>query len=120
MNGCSITWKTDEVLAKLDSMKAKTRASLQIIADSAVKAMESYAKTNARWTDRTGNARQRLRGETRWESDALIAAITHNVDYGIWLELCNEKKYAILEDALNSQAQNLLSAYQQFLNRLGG
>ena len=99
-------------------MQQKTRSSLQIIADSAAKAMESYAKTNAKWTDRTGAARQRLKGSTRWDETALIAAISHNVDYGIWLELCNEKKYAILEEALNSQAQNLLDAYQRFLSQL--
>lgn len=118
MSGCSISWDTKNVLNKLNSIQQKTRASLQIIADSAVKAMESYAKTNARWTDRTGNARQRLKGSTRWDEKALIAAISHNVDYGMWLELCNEKKYAILEEALNSQAQSLLDAYQRFLNQL--
>lgn len=118
MSGCSISWDTKTVLNKLNSMQQKTRASLQIIADSAAKSMEKYAKANARWTDRTGNARQRLKGSTRWDETALIAAISHNVDYGMWLELCNEKKYAILEEALNSQAQNLLDAYQRFLSKL--
>lgn len=118
MSGCSLSWDTKDVLKKLEQMQAKTRAALQIIADTAVKAMERYAKNNARWTDRTGNARQRLKGSTRWEQDALIAAISHNVDYGMWLELCHEKKYAILEEALDSQAQNLLEAYQRFLNQL--
>ena len=118
MSGCSISWDTKDVLKKLNDMQAKSRAALQIIADSAVKAMEKYAKTNARWTDRTGNARQRLKGSTRWEEKALIAAISHNVDYGMWLELCHEKKYAILEEALDSQAQSLLDAYQRFLGQL--
>ena len=118
MSGCSLSWDTKDVLKKFEQMQAKTRAALQIIADTAVKSMEQYAKTNAKWTDRTGNARQRLKGSTRWEQDALIAAISHNVDYGMWLELCHEKKYAILEEALNSQAQNLLDAYQRFLNQL--
>lgn len=118
MSGCSISFDTKTVLKKLDAMQAKTRAALQIIADSAVKAMETYAKDNARWTDRTGNARQRLKGSTRWESTALIAAITHNVDYGMWLELAHGKKYAILEEALNSQAQSLLEAYHRFLDQL--
>lgn len=118
MSGCSISWDTKDVLKKLDDMQAKTRAALQIIADSAVKAMETYAKDTARWTDRTGIARQRLKGSTRWEESALIAAISHNVDYGMWLELAHAKKYAILEEALNSQAQNLLAAYQRFLNQL--
>lgn len=118
MNGCHLEWDTRSVLNRINSMKQKTRTSLQIIADTAVKSMERYAKNNARWTDRTGNARQRLKGSTRWEEQALIAAISHNVDYGMWLELCNEKKYAILEEALNSQAQNLLDSYHRFLNQL--
>lgn len=118
MSGCSISFDTKDVLNNLNGMQAKTRAALQIIADTAVKSMEKYAKTNARWTDRTGNARQRLKGSTRWEESALIAAISHNVDYGMWLELCHEKKYAILEEALDSQAQNLLDSYKRFLNKL--
>ena len=118
MSGCSISFDTKTVLGKLNSMKQKSRTSLQIIANSAVKAMEKYAKANARWENRTGDARKLLKGSTRWEEDALIAAISHNVDYGMWLELCNEKKYAILEESLNSQAQNLLDAYQRFLNQL--
>lgn len=118
MSKCFISFDTKETRSRLEQMQKKTRASLQIIADTAVKAMESYAKTNARWTDRTGNARQRLKGQTRWDQTALIAAISHNVDYGIWLELCHEKKYAILEEALNSQAQNLINSYKQFLSKL--
>lgn len=118
MSGCSISFDTKKVLSKLTQMQTKTRTSLQIIANTAAAAMERYAKTNAVWTDRTGNARQRLKGSTRWEEHALIAAISHNVDYGMWLELCNEKKYAILEKALNSQAQELLRSYQRFLNQI--
>ena len=118
MSSCHLSWDTKDVLKRFEEMQAKTRKSLQILADTAAKAMEKYAKENARWTDRTGNARQRLKGSTRWDQTALIAAISHNVDYGIWLELCHQKKYAILEEALNSQAQNLLEAYQRFLSQL--
>ncbi len=118
MKGCSLSFDTKEVLSKLKQLQQQHRAALEIIADSAVKAMEAYAKNNARWIDRTGNARQRLKGSTRWEKDALIAAISHNVDYGMWLELCNGKKYAILEEALNSQAQELLDAYSKFLSKI--
>ena len=118
MNKCSISFNSKDVLDRLKDKQEKIRTSLQIIADSAVRSMERYAKDTARWTDRTGNARQRLQGSTRWEESALIAAISHNVDYGMWLELCHEKKYAILEEALDSQAQNLLDAYRRFLNKL--
>lgn len=118
MSGCSISFETSDVLNRLDSMQARTRASLEIIARSAASAMENYAKRNARWTDRTGNARQRLKGSIRWDDEALLVVISHNVDYGMWLELCNEKKYAILKEALNSQAPQLMQAYLTFIRNL--
>lgn len=118
MSSCHLSWDTKDVLKRFEQMQNRTRKSLEILADSAAKAMETYAKNTARWTDRTGNARQRLKGSIRWEQSALIAAISHNVDYGMWLELCHQKKYAILEEALNSQAQNLLEAYERFLKQL--
>ena len=118
MSGCHIRFDTKSVLSRIDSIQAKTHKALQIIADSAVKSMEEYAKNTARWTDRTGNARQRMEGRTRWEGSALIAAITHNVDYAIWLELAHQKKYAILQEALDSQAPNLIEAYKRFLGQL--
>jgi len=59
---------------------------------------ENYMKTNAPWTDRTTNARNGLAARytgvnDKGEHELLLF---HQVDYGIWLEVKNDGKYAII------------------------
>lgn len=59
--------------------------------------MEEYAKDNAPWTDRTGNARQGLQGFVEDVSETIVDIyISHGMDYGKWLELAHAGRYAIL------------------------
>jgi hypothetical protein len=74
---------------------------------------ETYMKTNAKWTDRTTNARNGLfvsvvrHGEDSWEM-----ILSHGVSYGIWLEVLNNGRYAIVRPAFlraGKQTMQLLS-----------
>jgi len=57
----------------------------------------SFAKTNARWTDRTANARNGLSLDVLWEPMAKhVITIFHRVPYGYWLETRWAGKYAII------------------------
>lgn len=58
--------------------------------------MEAFARANAPWTDRTGDARGGLAGEAFADAGQVGAAIVHSVDYGIWLENRWENRYAII------------------------
>jgi hypothetical protein len=83
--------------------------------------MESWSKANAPWTDRTGAARQRLKGNAYWENANIVtAAIMHQVDYGIWLELAHQRKYAILEKALDQHKNSIENAVRTLLSRYAG
>ena len=62
--------------------------------------VEEYAKTNARWVDRTGNARQSLQGLYEIAEDAATLYITHRMEYGVWLETRYAGRYAILWEAI--------------------
>lgn len=100
----------------LNRTERTLKASLQIVCDAAAKKMEAWAKQNAPWTDRTGNARQGLRGEAFWEDDKnLVCAVMHQKDYGVWLELAHQRKYAILERAIESKKDELIRAYKQLV-----
>ena len=50
-------------------------------------AMESYAKQNAPWTDRTGQARATLVAAVERSGPAYRVTLAHGVFYGIYLEL---------------------------------
>lgn len=57
---------------------------------------ENYAKSNAPWTDRTGDARRSISSVDDSNSNTIRYYITIGVDYGIWLEIANQGKYRIL------------------------
>lgn len=90
---------------------------LQIIAHSAAMQMEAYAKANAKWTDRTGNARQQLKGEAAWQNTHILEiVIMHQMNYGYWLELAKGKKYAILEQSLKNHVQEFFDGVERLIN----
>jgi hypothetical protein len=63
----------------------------------------SWAKSNAKWTDRTGNARNGLGGQTLVSDGGrhVQLVIFHSVPYGIWLEVRFSGRYAIIQPAID-------------------
>lgn len=82
--------------------QAKTIAALALYGDSVAKEMESYAKSNRVWTDRTSDARDRLKGDSQNLGTSIRCSISHGVDYGIYLEMCNEGRYRILKPTIDA------------------
>lgn len=88
---------SDKVVANMQAWEQRLRASLKALGDQYGSQMEAHAKPNAPWTDRTGHARGGLFGEAKEFADKLRTRISHTEEYGVYLELCNSGKYAILE-----------------------
>lgn len=64
--------------------------------------IETWLKQNAPWEDKTGNARQGLRAEVqKLVQDVTSIVLDHGVDYGVWLELKYQGRYAIIQPALD-------------------
>ena len=80
-------------------------------AQEGAKKFENYAKKNRPWTDRTGHARQRLTGWVETMKDRIRIHIGHGVDYGIYLELAHEKRYAILQQTVNACSKEVLNGF---------
>jgi hypothetical protein len=58
---------------------------------------EAFAKENAPWEDQTANARQSLHTFVEQLSDDTVRLyLSHGVEYGIWLEVRWNGKYAII------------------------
>ena len=80
--------------------------------------MEIFARQNAPWTDRTGAARAGLAGFADSTTGAgglgkgtYWAGISHGVDYGIWLELRYNGRFAIVgptQEAFASRAADIV------------
>lgn len=106
--------KMNEIEKDFDT--SLTTSKINLLMDIASKQIESWAKDNAPWTDRTGDARKRLQALTYSEQRNVITiAISHHVNYGIWLELANQRKYAILEKALLQNKAEIVRALKNLL-----
>lgn len=63
--------------------------------------IETWMKTHAPWTDRTGNARQNLHTEVMDLTSEIALLLAHGVEYGTYLELAHGGKYEIIGPALD-------------------
>jgi hypothetical protein len=90
-----------EMLARLKRLETQTPRAITAVVGRTASEGEQYMKTSAPWHDDTGAARSGLRGrdshpaEDRWE-----ILLAHSVKYGIFLEVCNHAKYAIILPSL--------------------
>lgn len=66
-----------------------------IILETGIDAL-AYAKANAPWADRTGEARSGLDVEVASEGDEIILTLFHTVEYGKWLETIQAGSLAII------------------------
>ena len=83
------------------------------------KVLESYAKEHAPWTDMTTMARKSLRGDAMKIENGGRITLSHGVEYGIWLELANEKRYAIVKPTIETKGKDVLNGYANLLNKMG-
>jgi hypothetical protein len=61
---------------------------------------EAWMKSNAKWTDRTGNARNGLGAKSVVNKNQVAIVLYHSVPYGIWLEVRWDGKYAVINPAV--------------------
>ena len=109
MSDFSVTIDSKEVLGNLEEMNERVKAGLTVIGETVGAKMTAYAQANAPWTDRTGNARSGLHHEVSWQGTTLDIQIKHSMDYGLWLEVANSEKFAILKKARDSQVDTFVS-----------
>lgn len=113
-----IRFDATQLIRNLESAETKSQAAIKMFALEGAKKFENYAKKNRRWTDRTGHARQRLTGYVETSPTNTKIYISHGVDYGIYLELCNEKRFAILQETVQQVSPEIVEGFQELLRYL--
>lgn len=107
-----------DMLERLSTAEGRAPMAMRMYAETAAKKLESSAKQHAPWTDRTGHARQRLTGKVESVSNGYKIILAHGVDYGVWLELAHEKRFAIIAPTINKEGPNILKSFERLLERL--
>lgn len=110
-----IRFDASKLLGNLAAAETKTQMAIRMYATEGAKKMQNYAKQHRPWTDRTGHARQRLVGWVETFSTKTRIHIGHGVNYGIYLELSHEKKYAILQPTVNATSSEILQGFRRLI-----
>lgn len=81
-----------------DTLPAAVAQGSQQLADD----MIDYARPNAPWTDRTGDARKELRAGVEREGTQVTVFLEHGVPYGIYLENRFNGRFAIIRPTMEA------------------
>lgn len=108
----------DKLIKSMQKTESKANVAIKMYATEGSKKLENYAKTHKRWINRTGHAVQRLKGYIEEGINKILVCVAHGVDYGIWLEVAHEKKYAILEQSVMMNTKEILEGYKGLIEKL--
>lgn len=98
------TWEIppEQAFARLyDDYTRRIYTGILQLARAFVPRIIAWMKTNAPWMDRTGNARQTLYAEVEASLLSIAIALDHGMEYGFWLEVIGQGKWAIVGPALD-------------------
>lgn len=80
----------------LANFERKTSDRIVEAAQDLAEKIQAYAKENAPWEDRSGDAREGLGAAVEADKDTCAIYLSHSVEYGVWLEIRWGAKYAII------------------------
>ena len=116
----SLEWEKDTLRPKLDKFDERAKKAInQVFAYWGVRA-SSEMRQNARWVDRTGNARAGLvvigtgsGSDARFGEGRFVLHFIHSMPYGVWLEVRWSGRYAVIGPTMASVAPKLASMVAQ-------
>lgn len=79
---------------------------------------QNFMRTNAPWTDRTGNARQGLFARAYRDGHGYVSVFYHTVDYGIFLELARSGQNRIIIPTLQKKGPDFMSSISKVLGAM--
>lgn len=117
--GAGVTWMgIDATIRYWEDLERRTDEGARKAAEKLAKDTVQWMKRNAAWQDRTGEARQQLKGDVQFRegltgsegASQLRIYLAHGVDYGEHLELSMGGRFQIIRPGLARLAQKLPSS----------
>ena len=117
--GWRIEWDTESLERGFGLMDIRIKRFLHAHVVTWSVIIESHMKISAPWTDDTGMARFMLAAEgVRKNQNQYWVLMTHGVPYGKWLEVANQRRYAIILPTMYTHGQQCLAATSDMLDRI--
>lgn len=86
--------------ARLNQFGPQIKRGMVAAANYVAPLAEAHMKQNAPWTDRSTAARDGLNAQVLVSTNGVAIVLYHTVPYGIFLEICNGGRYAIIEPTM--------------------
>lgn len=112
------TFVFDSLTPSLKQLLPRIDAAVDLVFDRYEAIAETYARTHASWTDRTGNARAGLFAQH--DSEPMVRhelTVYGTMPYTFWLEVRFSGKYAIIGPTLVEVAPQLAADLAAGINR---
>lgn len=113
-----IKFESKRLTANLGSFDEKMNRGVTAAFEYQAPKSAARMKTEAPWTDQTGNARSGLFTATRHEGTHHSMVLAHGMSYGIYLERNHSGRYAIVIPELNRAGQDIMRALAKLLNTI--
>lgn len=133
MGNAGIVWELDTLHPGLKAFGPKADAAIDGVMQYEANEAQNDMRTHAPWTDRTSNARGGLFARAGSEDsgpgrDAAgrftsgkatkFIVLYHTMPYGIWLELKNEGRFAIIVPTIQSNGPKVMKSIDRVLGAL--
>lgn len=103
----------------LDELNSKVLSLIGMYMSTKTDEYRAYMKANRKWTDRTNMAKGTLNARlSKPDENTFRITLSHGVMYGMWLELANQGKYAIVIPTIKLKGPELINDLQDIFNRL--
>jgi hypothetical protein len=121
INGPGIIITRDTLTPNLKSFKPNMKGRIGLYMKGQSTRVQDYARRNAPWHDRTGNARNGLHADYIGDRDGdrHVIRVYHTVPYGIWLEIRWAGKYAIIWPTVQSEGARILAGMNKLIEKSG-
>lgn len=109
----------NKLVVGLTDFEKRAITGTEVLAKSGASKMETYAKTERKWTDRTSRARQGLNCTVSTYYDGFRLTMAHSVDYGVALEYWYQKRYAIIMPTIEAIGEKeVLPSFKNFISKI--
>lgn len=91
-----VNWYHDTLTPTLAKFSVTANVAIKAAAERLADEMKEWAQANAPWNDRTGDARAGLDTDVDSQGFRQTIYLYHTVEYGLWLEVRWNGRYAII------------------------
>lgn len=104
--------------ANVKKFPEELRRNVAAVVDYRAAYTQGYLRATAKWTDRTGAARSGLFAIPLSYGNTYEIFMAYSVNYGIWLEVANNRKYAVITPAVRIIGNMLMRDLENLIERM--